>query len=234
MMPQLEATLDPRRSTVVDGRRAPAWCASQRTERDPEIVGTKIDRDRGLVNALRLGEASATERLVTTYGDRAYRLAIRITGNAQDAEEVVQDAFLAVARRINTFRGDAAFGSWFYRIVANSAYQKLRGRRGRRTDLPLDEVLPFFDEHGGHVAPSADWSARVDDESLQTDLRMALTSALDELPANYRAVLVLRDIEGLSHLEIAEALSLSVPNVKCRVHRARLFLRKRLADTIMS
>ncbi len=230
MMPQLEATLDPRRSTVVHGRRAPAWCATQRTERDPEIARTKIDRDRGLVDALRLGEPSATERLVTAYGDRAYRLAIRITGNEQDAQEVVQDAFLAVVRRINTFRGDAAFGSWFYRIVANSAYQKLRGRRGRRTDLSLDEVLPFFDEH---VAPSTDWSARVDDESLQTDLRMALTSALDELPANYRTVLVLRDVEGLSHLEIAETLSISVPNVKCRVHRARLFLRKRLAETIM-
>jgi RNA polymerase sigma-70 factor, ECF subfamily len=229
MMALVEATLDARPRTGDQGWRAPAWGATPR----PERVRTRIDRDRGLVDALRRGEPSATERLVTTYGDRAYRLARRITGNEQDAEEVVQDAVWAVVRRIQTFRGEAAFGSWLYRIVANAAYQKLRGRRGRQTELSLDEVLPFFDEHGRHVAASADWSGRVDDESIQTDLRMALTAALDELPARYRTVLVLRDVEGLSHVEIAEMLSISVANVKTRVHRARLFLRKRLADTIM-
>src|SRR2546422_1016960 len=100
-------------------------------------------------------------------------------------------------------------------------------------DRRLDEVLPFFDEEGRHVAPGADWSTRVIDESLPPDLRIALTSALDELPADYRSVVVLRDIEGLSNVEIAAALGLSVPNVKTRVHRARLFLRKRLTDTMM-
>jgi RNA polymerase sigma-70 factor (ECF subfamily) len=164
------------------------------------------------------------------YGERAYRLALGITGNEQDAEEVVQDAFWAVIRKIETFRGEAAFGSWLYRIVANAAYQKLRGRRSRRADLSLDEVLPAFDEQGRHVSPNADWSVHVDDGSCQAVLRMALTSAFDELPANYRTVLVLRDVEGLSHLEIAETLHISAPAVKTRVHRARLFLRKRLAD----
>src|SRR6266478_7760591 len=104
------------------------------------------DRDSRLVEALLHGEPSAAERLVTTYQDWAYRLAIRIAGNAQDAEEVVQDAFLTVVRKIDTFRGESAFGSWFYRIVANAAYQKLRGRQGRRRELSLDEVLPVFDE----------------------------------------------------------------------------------------
>jgi RNA polymerase sigma-70 factor (ECF subfamily) len=225
----LEATLDPRRSTAVQERRV----GRPKKERDPETVRATVDREDGLVEALRLGEPGAAKQLVTAYGDRAYRLAIRITGNGQDAEEVVQDAFWAVIRKIDTFRGDAAFGSWLYRIVANAAYQKLRGRRGRRTDASLDEALPGFDEQGRHVAPSADWSARVDDASRQTDLRMALTSALDELPANYRTVVVLHDVEGLSHLEIAETLNISVPNVKTRVHRARLFLRKRLGDTLM-
>jgi RNA polymerase sigma-70 factor, ECF subfamily len=93
-------------------------------------------------------------------------------------------------------------------------------------------VLPFFDESGRHVAPMPDWSARVDDPSVQTELRMALTSTINELPAAYRTALVLRDVEGLSHLEIAQALGLSVTVVKARVHRARLFLRKRLGDAM--
>jgi RNA polymerase sigma-70 factor, ECF subfamily len=196
----------------------------------PETGPTRIDRDRPLVIALRRREPTAAEQLVATYGDRAYRLAIRITGNDADAEEVVQDAFWSVVRKIETFKGESAFGSWLYRIVANAAYQKLRGRRVRRTDLSLDEVLPFFDEHGAHAEAGDDWSPRVEDPSLQTELRTALTSAIDELPATYRAALVLHDVEGLASGEISEALRISVANVKSRVHRARLFLRKRLGD----
>src|SRR5882724_4121445 len=161
------------------------------------------DRDRDLLEALRQREPTAAERLVTTYGDRAYRLATSITGNGQDAEEVVQDAFWTVVRKIDGFRGESAFGSWLYRIVANAAYQKLRGRQSRGRDLSLDEVLPSFDAQGHQVGPMADWSARVDDPAVQTELRLALTSAIDELPPASRTVLVLRDVEGQSSLEIA-------------------------------
>src|SRR5712692_9211665 len=192
----------------------------------------RADRDRELVEALRLHEPTAAERHVAMYGDRAYRLATSITGSAQDAEEVMQDVFWAVVRKIDTFRGESAFGSWLYRIVANAAYQKDRGRQSRRAELSLDDVLPLFDEQGRHVAPMADWSARVEDHAVQTELRVALTSAIDRLPADYRTALLLRDVEGLAHLQIAEVLSLSVPTVKSRVHRARLFLRKQLGDTM--
>jgi len=189
----------------------------------------RVDRDRELVEALRLHEPTAVERLVATYGDRSYRLARGITGNAQDAEEVVQDVFWTVVRKIDTFRGESAFGSWLYRIVANAAYQKVRGRQSRRAELSLDDVLPLFDEQGRHGAPTADWSARAENPAVQAELRLALTSAIDELPAAYRTALLLRDVEGLSHREIGEALEMAVTNVKTRVHRARLFLRKRLA-----
>jgi len=186
--------------------------------------------DHDIVEALRLRESSAAETLVTRYGERAYRLARRITGNGQDAEEVVQDAFWTVIRKIDTFRGESAFGSWLYRIVANAAYQKLRGRPYRRHDISLDEVLPLLDESGRHVAPAVDWSPRLDDPSIQIELRLALTAAIDELPAGYRVALVLRDVEGRSNAEIAETLGLNIPVVKTRVHRARLFLRKKLTD----
>src|SRR5882724_13259459 len=164
------------------------------------------DRDRDLLEALRQREPTAAERLVTTYGDRAYRLATSITGNGQDAEEVVQDAFWTAVRKIDSFGGESAFGSWLYRSVANAACQKLRTWQSRRRDMSWDDVLPFFDEQGRHMAPLADWSPRVDDPSIKTELRMALTAAIDELPAAYRTVLVLRDVEGLSNPEVAEFL----------------------------
>jgi RNA polymerase sigma-70 factor, ECF subfamily len=172
----------------------------------------------------------AAEHLVTSYGERAYRLASRITGNGSDAEEVVQDAFWTVVRKIDTFRGESAFGSWLYRIVANAAYQRLRRRPSSRREISWDEVLPVFDESGRHVGPAVDWSPRVEDPSLQVELRTALSAAIDELPAGYHAVLVLRDVEGRSNGEIAEVLGLNIAVVKTRVHRARLFLRKRLGE----
>src|SRR2546428_12367731 len=105
----------------------------------------RADRDLELLEALRLHEPTAAERLVTTYGERAYRLATSITGNKQDAEEVVQDALWTVFRKIETFRGESAFGSWLYRIVPNAASQKLRARQSRERHLVLDYVLPSLD-----------------------------------------------------------------------------------------
>ena len=190
------------------------------------------DRDGPLVEALRRRDADAAERLVTTYQSRAYRLAVGITANAEDAEEVVQDAFLSAIRKIDTFRGESAFGSWFYRIVANAALQKARRRQGRRIHIALEEVLPAFDGDGRHAAAVVDWSAAVDDPSRHIEIRLAVRSALDELPPHYRAALIMRDVENLSCAEIAEVLHLSVGGAKTRAHRARLFIRKRLAESL--
>jgi RNA polymerase sigma-70 factor (ECF subfamily) len=195
-------------------------------------TAARVEQDRDLIDALGHGDRGGAEELLATYGDRAYRLAIRVTGNAEDAEEVVQDAFVSVIRKIDTFRGESAFGSWLYRIVANAAYQKLRSKRGR-DHLPLDEAKPAFDEQGRHVGPGEDWSQRAADPSRTAVVRTALTSALDELPPEARTLLMLHDVEGRSNGEVAEALNLSVPAVKSRVHRARLFVRKRLGDSII-
>jgi RNA polymerase sigma-70 factor (ECF subfamily) len=190
----------------------------------------KADGDAALVEALRREDPEAPELLVETYGDRVYRLAMRITGSNEDAEEVAQDALWTAARKISTFKGEAAFGSWLYRIAANAAYQKLRARKAKAHEIAMDDVLPAFDDAGRHFEPMADWSDRVDEQALQGELRQVLGAAIDELPPDYRTALVMHDVEGLSNPDIAEALGISLPAVKSRVHRSRLFVRKQLAE----
>jgi RNA polymerase sigma-70 factor (ECF subfamily) len=204
--------------------------AETMTDPEPRRAGApRVDLDAALLEGLRRGDAAAPERLLDTYGDRVYRLAIRITGNEQDAEEVAQDALWTAARKIDTFKGESAFGSWLYRITANTAYQKLRGRRGRRNEVLWEDLQPAFDEHRRHAGPVADWSGKVEEPALQTELRTVLTTAINDLPADYRTAFLMHDVEGLSNPEIAETLHLSLPAVKSRVHRSRLFLRERLS-----
>jgi RNA polymerase sigma-70 factor, ECF subfamily len=190
----------------------------------------RVDADADLVEALRREEPDAAERLVERYGDRVYRLAMRITGLREDAEEAAQDALWTVARKVNMFKGESAFGSWIYRITANAAYQKLRTRRQKSAEIALDDVLPSLDGDGRHFEPMDDWSSRVDENALQGELRDVLQRAIDGLPADYRTALVLHDVEGLSNPDIAETLGISLPAVKSRVHRSRLFVRKQLSD----
>jgi RNA polymerase sigma-70 factor (ECF subfamily) len=201
-----------------------------RLTRGGDPAPARVDRDAALVESLRRRDPGAAEALVATYGDRVYRLAIRITGNEQDAEEVMQDAFWTATRKIDTFKGESAFGSWLYRVTANAAYQKLRGRHGRRQEVPWDDAAPMQDGDGHQGGLSGDWSAKIEEPALQAELRAVLAAAIDDLPGDYRTAFLLHDVEGLSNPEIAEALSISLPAVKSRVHRSRLFLRRRLAD----
>ena len=193
--------------------------------------GTREDVDTPLVEALRRDDPDATDQLVERYGSRVYRLAVRITGVDQDAEEVAQDALWTVVRKIHTFKGESAFGSWVYRIAANTAYEKLRARRRTTHEIALDDVLPSLDADGRHFAPMEDWSTRVDDPAVQGE---ELTAAIDALPPDYRTALVLHDVEGVANSEIAETLGVSLSAVKSRVHRARLFVRQRLSTYLES
>jgi RNA polymerase sigma-70 factor (ECF subfamily) len=209
----------------------------EQTHQAPGVAGQRsrfprkaTDPDAALVEQLRGGDAAAAEALVSTYGDRVYRLAMRITGNASDAEEVVQDTLWTASRKIGTFRGAAAFGSWVYRITANAAYQKLRGRRSRRNDVSWEDLAPSFDERSQHVDVAVDWSRRLTDPAIEDELKSILGAAIDELPAEYRTTLILHDVEGLPNPEIARMLHANLGTVKSRVHRARLFLRRRLSD----
>jgi len=189
----------------------------------------KIDRDATLLEALRAAAPEAPEMLVDTYGDRVYRLTYRITGSNEDAEEATQDALWTAARKIASFKGESQFGSWLYRIAANAAYQKLRTRRAKGREIALDDVLPSLDTDGLHFEPMDDWTPRVDDNAVNGELREVLEQAIAELPADYRTALVMHDVEGMPNPDIAETLGISLPAVKSRVHRSRLFVRKKLA-----
>jgi len=192
--------------------------------------GTRVDQDQALVEGLRRGDPQAMEQLVETYANRVYRLTIRITGSREDAEEATQDALWTAGRKIDTFKGESAFGSWLYRIAANAAYMKLRRRKAKAREIAIEDVLPALDDGGLHFEPMDDWSPRVDDQALNGELREILDTAIAELPPDYRTALVLHDVEGLSNPDVAETLGISLPAVKSRVHRSRLYLRKRLSD----
>jgi len=190
----------------------------------------KVDRDAALLAALRADTPEAPEMLVDTYGDRVYRLTYRITGSNEDAEEATQDALWTAARKIGSFKGESQFGSWLYRIAANAAYQKLRTRRAKTREIAIDDVLPAFDSDGLHFEPMDDWSPRVDDNAATGELRAVLEKAIGDLPPDYRTALVMHDVEGMPNPDIAETLGISLPAVKSRVHRSRLFVRKKLAE----
>jgi RNA polymerase sigma-70 factor (ECF subfamily) len=192
-------------------------------------IRPKLDRDAALLEALRAEDPAAAELLVDTYGDRVYRLTYRITGSNEDAEEATQDALWTAARKIASFKGESQFGSWLYRIAANAAYQKLRSRKAKAHEIALDDVLPAMDGEGLHFEPMDDWAPRVDDNAANGELRDVLEKAIEELPPDYRTALVMHDVEGMPNPDIAETLGISLPAVKSRVHRSRLFVRKKLA-----
>src|SRR5574341_2302764 len=188
--------------------------------------------DVELVGRLRARDDRAVEALIAGYERRVFGLALRLTGNRQDAEEVLQDVFWSVLQHIDSFRSESKFSSWIFRITTNAALTKLR-RRTRSRELPLEEALgPKMSAEGQIAEAVVDWTRLPDEQLERKDLAARLAAAIDELPPEYRAVLVLRDIEGLPAAEACDVLGLSVPALKSRLHRARLFVRKRLAEHV--
>lgn len=193
----------------------------------------QVDADAGLVMALHRNQPDGAAQLVERYGERVYRLAARILGAAGDAEEVAESAMLRAVRTISAFRGDVSFGSWIDRLAAGAAYRKLLTRpaatpSGAAGQIALDDVLPPLDADGRHFEPMRDWSARIDTDD-RGELRDALAGAIDTLPADSRVALVLHDVEGMTIADIAEVLGVGPGVVRTLVHRARLFVRKRLS-----
>jgi RNA polymerase sigma-70 factor, ECF subfamily len=191
--------------------------------------------DLQLLAALRQNEAGALETLAERYGPRIYRLAFGVTRSQSDAEEVLQDVLLTLARKGGSFEGRSALASWIYRITTNMALNKRRGKRPE-VETSLEDLLPTFQSDGHRAGDRAwllaDWSQNPEEELLSGERRQVIERAIDSLPKHYRAVLVLRDVEGLSNESVAELLDESVASVKSRLHRARMVLREQLTRAL--
>lgn len=186
------------------------------------------DKDGPLVERVMAGDQAAFTELVKRYQGKVYQLALRLTGNQMDANDVIQDVFLSVYQKIHTFRGAAAFSSWLYRITANASFARLNQRK-RAASVTIDDVLPLVEGQEPRNSFS-EWSQPPDKILFNKEARAALEKAIAALPEEFRTVVLLRDVENLSNQEVADILNLSVAAVKSRLHRARLALRRRLGE----
>lgn len=191
---------------------------------DDDVAATALRRVRN-------GDAAAIEALIARHADRVFRVALGITRNHADAQEVVQDVFITILRKPTSFAGRAALSSWIHRVATNAALNKRRGKR-RDLETSLDASMPAFQADGHRAGDGAyvlaDWTRNPEDELLAGESRATLEQAIADLPAHYRAVLTLRDVEGLTNEEVADMLGATVPCVKSRLHRARMAVRERL------
>ena len=176
--------------------------------------------DDTLLAALKSGDEQAFETLVRLYGGRMLAVARRFVTNDDDAQDVVQTAYLSAFRSVGQFEGQCLVGTWLHRIVVNTALMKLRSRR-RKPETSIDELLPAFQEDGHHVEQFSDWCAPADELIERAETRAMVRACIDRLPDNYREILILRDIEELSTEESARALRMTPTAVKVRLHRAR-------------
>ncbi|MGQ9560160.1 MAG: RNA polymerase sigma factor [Candidatus Oleimicrobiaceae bacterium] len=186
------------------------------------------ESEEQLIERAKDGDRGAQAAIVKKYEQMVYNVALRLTGNAEEAEGVMQETFLKVLEALPTFRGDSQLGTWIYRIATNFALMQLRKRKVPTYSLDeynLDETRDL-----------ASFNRAIGDNPealvLNAELRQAMENAIEALPPKYKTAFVLKDLEGLSLQQIADMLNLNVATVKTHIHRARLFLRDRLADYV--
>ena len=205
---------------AIDGLRRQEDGFLKLEDRPAEIAPGTAD----LVASAQKGEEWAFEALFTQHKQRVYSLCVRMIGNTADAEELTQEAFLQVFRKIHTFRGDSAFSTWLHRVSVNTVLMRLRKKTVNVTPLDDGATGEDFDE-----APK-EYGER--DLALAGAIdRLNLTRAIAQLPSGYRRAFVLHDVQGYEHNEIAQLLGCSIGNSKSQLHKARMRLRKLLKET---
>ncbi len=179
-----------------------------------------------LIRLAQQGDAAAFEGLYQLHNRRVYSLCLRMVGNTAEAEDLTQEAFLQLFRKISTFRGESAFSTWLHRLAVNVVLMKLRKKSGKETSL---EQVTDPDEESG--TPRRDFGTL--DVRLSGSLdRVNLQRAVEQLPPGYKAVFVLHDVQGFEHNEIAEIMGCSIGNSKSQLHKARMRLRDLLHETV--
>ena len=182
-----------------------------------------------LVRRLKARDEQALEIIFNLYSAKLYNVAHRILGEVADSEEVVQDVFWTAYRKAQSFRGNSQLSTWLYRLTVNAALGKIR-RSKKKKEVEYEEYLPKFQKDGHHVVrPVVDWSDTLDERYANQEIQQLLKDTLDQLKPVDKSIIVLSDLEGMSDKEIALTVGLTVSAVKTRLHRARLFLRGKLA-----
>jgi RNA polymerase sigma-70 factor (ECF subfamily) len=212
------------------GDAVPEMIAEAQTRRG--VAATAVDTavvpaqgsDFELIERIQGGDQEACEILVREYGGRMLSVARRLLRNEEDARDAMQEAFFCAFRSLRDFKGTARLSTWLHRILVNACLMKLRSS-SRRPEASIEELLPTFDSTGHQVDPAQEWPQCPESQSISRELREQVRAAIETLPANYRAVLMLRDIEELSTQEVAKILGLTPMAVKVRLHRARQALR---------
>jgi RNA polymerase sigma-70 factor, ECF subfamily len=180
-----------------------------------------------LVDRVLAGDRRAFEPLVRRHERRVFRVTLAILGNVEDAEEAMQDTFLKALRHLEQFRKDARFSTWLTRIAVNAAIEK---RKSRKNFVPLSESEDAEQQFApGHYEP---WKSNPEQVYSKQEVHRLVEQAIQALPEIYREAFVLRDVEGLSAEEAADALGLTVPALKSRLLRGRLMMRERLAAVL--
>jgi RNA polymerase sigma-70 factor (ECF subfamily) len=187
-----------------------------------------LTTDADLLARLRTGDDHAFEDFVRQFSGRLLHVARGLLRNDEDAADAVQDAFVSAFKSLERFEANSSLGTWMHRIVVNMCLMKLRSRRTRKT-RSIEELLPRFDETGHHVQPVCPWSESGYQRLASTESRNQVRACIDQLPDDYRTILILRDVEELETDVTAGILGISVGAAKTRLHRARQALRTLLA-----
>jgi RNA polymerase sigma-70 factor (ECF subfamily) len=186
-----------------------------------------------LLNSLRAGDDGAYAHVVRQNTGRLLGLARGFLRNEDDAADAVQDAFLSMCKSLDRFEGNSTVATWLHRIVVNNCLMKLRSK-SRRKSYSIDELLPTFDDTGHHAKPISAWTETSRDCLADDEARRQVRACIDELPEDYRTVLVLRDIEEFDTEQTAAILGVNPGAVKTRLHRARQALRALLEPYVES
>ena len=186
------------------------------------------DGEADLLRRVRANDERASAEFVRRFAPRMLATARRLLGSEAAADDCVQEAFLSAFRNIDKFEERAKLSTWLHRIVVNTALMRLRSSSHRK-EQSIDDLLPRYDDDGFRMGPEPEWEMDVSEHAQQQQIRDLVLAQINELPDNYRTVLLLRDIEEMSTREAADALGISEGSIKVRLHRARCALKTLLA-----
>ncbi|HRW50958.1 MAG TPA: sigma-70 family RNA polymerase sigma factor [Caldilinea sp.] len=199
------------------------------TDSTEQETGSQAAAERALIRRIRAGDKTACTECIDLHSPGVYRLALRMTGSPEEAEDITQETFLNAFKAIDSFEGRSGLGTWLYRIAHNTALMRLRKKQPLYVSID-PPVEPELEERTPTPVQLFDWCCLPEQDFATSEARSELEQAIADLPETLRAVFVLRELEGLSTEETAHVLAVSVANVKVRLHRARLWLRERLSD----